>query len=372
MKPIATTSTPAPPTNAPRNLVAEIEADEYPTYQSEGRPENAETSFRENLTQVVQSLFGDELLKLVRAECLAIIQASGVELRAQLIESLRPVLRQEVFNGISTHLPLPQAIEVRFPRKKTRTIKPPFHSSLPLIIKLASARANGFPIPLWIHGPRGVGKSEIARQVAESFGVSFHLVALSPTTAEGKLLGFKNAATGDFVTGLLDDVYANGGVAFLDEIDIADPGVLVGLNSLISGRDYRFPNGKVVKRHPDFFVIAGANTSGSGAAEGYLRRKMDAAVLDRFVKLYVPLDPELETAICANKPWAEYMQKARAALNKLAVRNFELSPRSTLYGAAMLEAGLKPAQVMDILLEDAGEKVADVILKEVGMFQVKK
>jgi hypothetical protein len=368
MQPNAITKKPVAPPNVPRDVVAESEADNYPMPKPEGHRDESETSLRE----VVQSVLSEELRKLVRAECQAVIQTSGVELRAQVIESLRPVLRQEVFNGISTHLPVPQAIEVRFPRKKTRTIKPPFHSSLPLIINLAKARANGFPIPLWIHGPKGVGKSEIARQVAEAFGVPFHLIALSPTTTEAKLIGFRNAATGDFVTGLLAEAYAHGGLALLDEMDIADPGVLVGLNSLISGRNYRFPNGKVVKRHPNFFVIAGANTTGSGAAEGYYRRKMDAAVLDRFIKVHVPLDTKLEAAICGDKRWAKYIQKVRAALNKLAVLNFELSPRSTLHGAALLKAGLRPRQVIEILLADAGEKIAGVIVKEVGVFKFKK
>lgn len=357
--------------NAPRDVLAELDADDYQMLDTQGHVDDPEDIWREDAAQVVQSLLGTELRKLIRTECQALIGASGVELREQVIECLRPVLRQEVFNGISNHLPLPQAIEVRSSRKKPRTVRPPFHSSLPLIIKMASARVNGFPISLWIYGPKGVGKSEIARQVAEAFGIPFYLIALSPTTTDGKLIGFKNAATGAYVPGLLNQPYTHGGLAFLDEIDIADPGVMVGLNSVLSGPDYLFPDGNVVRRHPNFVVLAGANTNGSGAADGYLRRKMDAAVLDRFVRIYIQLDPKLEMAICPNKRWVEYVQKLRAALNNLGVRNFELSPRSTLNGAALLEAGVSPAQVIDLLLADAGEKTREAVLKQVGVFQPK-
>lgn len=358
------------PSSAPRDAIAEMEADNYPTQIRGEQRINSEAS-HEDITEVVQLVLDTELRKLVRAECAGIIQASGVQLREQVMEGLRPLVEQEVFDGISKHLPLPQAIEVRSSRKKARTVKPPFHSSLPLIIKMASARVNGFPISLWIYGPKGVGKSEIARQVAEAFGIPFHLIALSPTTSEGKLIGFKNAATGAYVSGLLNEPYTHGGLAFLDEVDIADPGIMVGLNSVLSGRDYLFPDGKVVRRHPNFFVLAGANTNGSGAADGYLRRKMDAAVLDRFVRVYIPLDPELEMAICPNKRWVEHVQRLRAALNNLGVRNFELSPRSTLNGAALLEAGMRPTQVTDLLLAEAGEKIREAVLNEVGLFQPK-
>lgn len=323
---------------------------------------------RKEMLKAVEKYQRDTIPPIVRAECRATMEEVGDQLREQLIESLRPVLRQEVFDGISNNLPLPQTIEVRSPRKKPRIIKPPFHSSLPLIIQLASARASGFPVPLWIHGPKGVGKSEIARQVARSLGVPFHLIALSPNTSEGKLVGFRNAATGAYMPGLLNEPYAHGGLAFLDEIDIADPGLLVGLNSVLSGEDYLFPDGKVVKRHPNFFLMAGANTIGTGATGGYLRRNMDAAVLDRFQPVPVPFDPQLEMAISGNRRWVEYVQKLRAAVEKLGVRNFEISTRSTLRGAAFLEAGIRPAQVIELLLAKAGKATAQSILNEVGPF----
>src|SRR4051812_12667505 len=216
------------------------------------------------------------LRKLILAECRAASQATGVEVRTGTINALISVVEKAAAEQVARHLPSPQVIEVCGSRRRPKRINQPFHASFPKILKMATARTqDGFPVPLWLHGPKGVGKSKMARQMATGLGVPFYLVAMSPSTAEGKLLGYTNLVSGDFVRGLLFEPFANGGLAFIDEIDIADPGVLVGINSLVTDCNFRFPNGEIITRHPDFYLLAGGNTDGTGATDGYIRRKMD-------------------------------------------------------------------------------------------------
>jgi hypothetical protein len=40
--------------------------------------------------------------------------------------------------------------------------------------------------------------------------------------------------------------------------------------------------GETIVRHPDFRVVVTANTNGTGAANGFIRNKIDRASVDRF------------------------------------------------------------------------------------------
>ncbi len=286
---------------------------------------------------------------------------------------LRPQIRREIKEAVARNCVVTEVIEVRAVRKVSRRLVPPFHFALPTLIKVAASRTlDGYPIPLWIHGPKGNGKSTIAQQIANALGAPFYLVALSPTSTESKLIGYRNMATGAFVTGMLNDPFEHGGLAFLDEIDIADPGVLVGMNALLAGSEFRFPDGNIVRRHKNFYILAGSNTNGMGPVNGYTRNKLDSAVMDRFLQFPLGLDSKLEAEICGNKKWAAYMARIREHIENSNIKNVEISPRKTNYGASLLRASLSPEQVLRLILPSAGEKLIETILKDVGPFKENK
>ncbi len=225
-------------------------------------------------------------------------------------------------------------------------------------------------VPVWLWGGAGSGKTHMARQVAAALKLPIHIISVDPTLTVGKLLGFRSLADGSFVPGFLLTPFRDGGVVMLDEIDTGDPGVLAALNALLANGHYLFPDGVEVARHPNFRVIAGANTKGVGAVAGYTaRNRIDAATLDRFAVIELLPDAGLELAlVCGGKnesqpwtcagplavekaesvcrSWVRWVQKVRASAGVSVL----ISPRASLLGAAALRAGIPVGEVAEALI----------------------
>lgn len=143
---------------------------------------------------------------------------------------------------------------------------------------LALVRAN---IPVWMYGPAGTGKSTCARYAATALGLNYYEVNLAgalPSAVKGK------DRLNEFVEAEFCKAYANGGVLCLEEFDMAHPQTAGAINNAIAnGHFHNDASGEVIKRHPDFRIVATANTLGLGAThEHNARVKLDGATLDRF------------------------------------------------------------------------------------------
>lgn len=231
----------------------------------------------------------------------------------------------------------------------------------------------GANVPVWLWGKAGGGKTHLARQLAKALGLEATVLSIDPTITVGKLVGFRNLATGEFVEGLLYRAYRDGGLLMLDEIDTGDPGILAALNALLANGHYLFPNGETVERHPKFRVLAGANTKGTGAVAGYTaRQRLDAATLNRFAVIELVYDERLEELLCvgetAAKPkawepttpasrhefhglalrrrWFEWVRKVRALVGESVL----ISPRASYLGVSALMAGVPMGEVADALV----------------------
>jgi len=220
-------------------------------------------------------------------------------------------------------------------------------------------------VPLWLWGGAGAGKTTMARQLAAGLGVLPYVVSIDPTATMGKLIGFRNLVTGEFVEGLLYKPYKEGGLVCLDEIDTGDASILAGLNSLLANDRFLFPNGETVAKHPAFYVMAGANTKGCGAVGWFSARvKLDGATLDRFACVELKYDEGLEMALCCGIPstakdwqkaehkeercaaWVSWVQSVRARIgNSLLV-----SPRASMNGCKALRAGIPVGEVAEALV----------------------
>lgn len=166
------------------------------------------------------------------------------------------------------------------------------HVQFPALLAAVAARRN-----VWLVGPAGSGKTSAAHAVAESLGLRFYAKSVGPQTSESSLLGYHDA-NGKVVRTQLRDAYENGGVFLLDEVDAANPAVLVVINQLLANGHASFPDA-VIAKHPDFVLVAGANTIGQGADRQYVgRQQIDAATLDRFCLLEWAYDPRIEAAAC--------------------------------------------------------------------------
>lgn len=163
------------------------------------------------------------------------------------------------------------------------------------VLKLVEAR-----IPVYLYGPTGSGKSVIARMVADhvSDGV-YGEIPLSCGVSRTDLFGNWNAS--GFIGRPLIEIYPNGGVFCFEEMDAADPNILLAVNNAVAN-DVLFntSNGDELQRSEDFIPIATANTLGNGATSNYSAREgLDGSTLDRFKYGRVEIDynPEVERGI---------------------------------------------------------------------------
>ena len=248
------------------------------------------------------------------------------------------------------------------------------HSSFEALLKIVAQRVN-----VWLPGPAGSGKTSAAHAVAEALTLPFYAVSVGPQTSQSQLLGYYDA-NGKYVTTQLRQAYEHGGVFLLDEVDAGSPAVLVTINALLANGHASFPDA-VVERHKDFVLIAAGNTYGQGADRQYVgRQQLDAATLDRFAVLDWEYDPTLEAhyaglpldvfdGLPKAKAWkflatgdAENVQArseeyAREAVKvRRAVAGFGkglrllVGPRSTYTGLALIRAGFKVQDVLELVV----------------------
>lgn len=218
------------------------------------------------------------------------------------------------------------------------------HHNFTTLLKMAQARTrDGHRLNVWIKGPAGSGKTTAAHKVAQALSLPFHFNGAIST--EYELMGFKDAS-GFYHKTAFRDAYEHGGVYLFDEIDSSLPKAVLAFNAALANGQCRFPDAQIA-RHKDCVILAGANTSGTGATSDYVgRMKQDLAFLNRFVLIDWPLDATLETALASNKPWVAKVQKFRKLAEKRGIKGHIISPRATFYGEALLAAGIDEDTVM--------------------------
>lgn len=228
------------------------------------------------------------------------------------LESMRPVLeaRRAIEQGISA-LTMISAMTLHWSQdtKQSASVQPVDFSSLSepvadgkhsmsgYIVKLLQAR-----IPVMLIGPAGSGKSTAIRHAAEHLGMAYGETPLTAGATPSWLLG-RNTLEGYKLSHFLE-CYSAGGVFNFEEIDAADPNMLIVVNNALAippGEDFFNPvNGESYTRHENFMPAATANTFGLGANSMYTgRERLDFATVDRFRmgRVLVNLDEELTRSL---------------------------------------------------------------------------
>jgi cobaltochelatase CobS len=200
------------------------------------------------------------------------------------------------------------------------------------VLTLAANRKNTLMI-----GPAGCGKSHLAHQLSDALKLRFGFVPCTAGMSEGQLTGrllpTGKSGTFEYQTTDFVECYEKGGVFLLDEVDAADPNVLLVINAALANGYLALPHrpGKpVAKRHPDFICIAAANTFGTGANRMYVgRNQLDESTLDRFRigQLLMDYDRDLERTLMKdeallNRLWAIRDLAARAQLRRVVSTRF--------------------------------------------------
>lgn len=215
------------------------------------------------------------------------------------------------------------------------------HAEFPRLLAMLNQGVN-----VWLVGPAGTGKTQAAHAAAKALGLKFTPKAVGPTSAEYDLLGYNNA-NGAWTKGAFYDSFKHGGVLLIDEIDGASGDSLIAINGMLANGWAMFGD-EYVEKHPDFRVIAAANTIGTGRDSVYIgRSQLDGATLDRFSNLRWGYDKGIEDSICATweaaaparasqvRAWYTYVLRVRAAVESVDVR-MPVTTRALLDGAKLI------------------------------------
>lgn len=235
---------------------------------------------------------------------------------------------------------------VRFPERPDVTLPAKSHAALPDLITMLAARVHVFMV-----GPSGSGKSKLAKQAADALGLALYALSLGPTTPTSKLFGFR-AASGEYVRTPFREAYEHGGVMLIDELDNGHPGVVAELNQALANEHGAFADG-MVDAHDDFRLVATGNTYGLGPDRCFVgRNQLDAATLDRFAVLGVPIDQQLEESLTMGqvagagqlakrdaKEWLEEVRRTREHVAAAGL-NVVVSPRAAIEGGRLLAVGM--------------------------------
>jgi len=234
----------------------------------------------------------------------------------------------------------PEVVQIDLSGGVTRKVEGRTHFMFPKVLKVVNAGLSP-----WITGTAGVGKTMMAEQIAHALGLEYSPESFCSQSSKSEIKGYKDGH------GLYQSVefrqrFEHGGVYLLDEIDAANPNILLTLNSALSNGWMMFPDGKV-KRHEKFVAIASANTYGNGATAEYVGRQViDGSTLNRFVKMDMPIDEVMEAGIVgdlsvdadAGRSWLNIVRKARVNVAHHGLKVI-VSPRDSYHGAKLLNAG---------------------------------
>lgn len=251
--------------------------------------------------------------------------------------TLRDIIRDEI-----AHV-APRKLEVISPRGSV-IIDKVMHYRTELVIKEASLGHH-----IMLVGPAGCGKTTIGDHVAKALQLPFYIT--STITDEHHLTGFVDGR-GVYHNKPFRKAFEHGGVWIADEIDAWDASALLAANAALANGFATFPDSSdLVYCHPDFRMIATANTFGHGADRVYVgRNELDAASLDRFSTINVDYDLTLERMFCnGNEDWLHYVWKIRKAVNELKIRHV-VSSRAIIKGARSLAMGISREDVEEMHL----------------------
>lgn len=157
-------------------------------------------------------------------------------------------------------------------------------------------------IPIMLIGPAGTGKSHLMIQLAEFMEIEYAETPMSAGASRGDLLGRHTISQEKpFIASEFSGIYGQGGLFNFEEIDRADPGVVITLNNALASKTlFNSISGERTTKHENFIAGSTGNTFGQGANREYTAaERMDAATLDRFRmgRMYIPIDESLENEI---------------------------------------------------------------------------
>jgi MoxR-like ATPase len=252
------------------------------------------------------------------------------------------MVRRLTLEVLSRIKPEAKEIVVKVAHRPAVKMDEKVHEKFAEVLDLAAQRME-----ILMVGPAGCGKSHLAEQVAKALGLRFGSISCSAGMSEGQITG-RLIPTGDggrfeYQRSQFVEFYEEGGVFLLDEIDAADPNVLLVINQALANGHLPVPNrvgNPQAMRHPDFVLIAAANTFGNGANRMYVgRNQLDESTLDRFRigQVVMDYDRDLERSILSDgdlldRLWSTRQRAADCQLRRVVSTRF-MAKASTMRAA---------------------------------------
>ena len=157
-------------------------------------------------------------------------------------------------------------------------------------------------------GPTGCGKSQMVIQLAAQTNTPLIRFNLHGETSVSNFLGhwIVQGKEMEFLEGVLPTAMRNGSWLLLDELDACTPQVSFLLHSVLEEKGCLVmadKDGEVVEPHPEFRIIATANTIGKGEDSGLYTgtQILNEAFLDRFGTVirmdYLPFNEEVKVLL---------------------------------------------------------------------------
>lgn len=214
-------------------------------------------------------------------------------------------------------------------------------------------------------GEAGGGKSSLCADVASALRLQFYPMSVGLQTTKSDLMGFISA-TGEYMTTPLRQAFENGGVLLLDEFDATHAGVVTILNSMLANDICSFPD-KIVNKHKNFVCIVACNTYCKGGSLEYIgRNRLDSATLDRFITVNVNYDEKLEDTLTYNSDWLKVVRQMRDNIKNAGLK-VVISPRASMQGADLLDAGFNIDEVLDMVIyKGVSDDIKTKIVKDIN------
>jgi nitric oxide reductase NorQ protein len=307
-----------------------------------------------------------QIVRMTKKEILELTDAEAIRAGFENAEKLAEYAKQRVRGTTLVYVELGEVIPEA---EKFESEFVDWGGFLPVLKKAYEAREFVLVI-----GPAGVGKTFMVQEFARLMNKNVYTMNFSLRTREAHLVGSKTVENGSvlFKEGLLVKSMREGAILYLDELNAAQPEVLVRLDEALDDRRQivlKEDGGDLVKAHPEWWVVATINPLGYAGTQ-----ELPAQILSRFpVRLYIPYPPvEIELQIVEKRVGgltAEQklvIQKVLGVVFKIReeAKNGLLpycpTVRETLAFARLLKAGMAPIQCAEHVYCDAygiwGEK----------------
>jgi MoxR-like ATPase len=202
---------------------------------------------------------------------------------------------------------------------------------------------------VYLVGQASSGKTHAAENAAKALSRPFY--AQGAVTYAHELLGYVDANS-KYVRTQFRDSFENGGLMLLDEFDASSPEAALVVNAALANGFCAFPDG-MIRRHPDFLCVVGANTDGSGATMSYSgRARLDGAFLDRFVQIEWKIDPIIEKGKAkGNDEWLSTVRAVRKFMLDRKIHDVGATVRAVDFGSTLLAAKVPPTKVLESCLK---------------------